>query len=87
MSTNLKRGPAQKPVDTSTADGRFAANLRKLRESKQWTAVQLAEAAGLKSFRVILAYEGARKKPSWDTLMALARALGCGTERLVEGTP
>lgn len=85
MSTKLKPGPAQRPVDSSTAEGRFAANLRKLREAKQWSALQLAEAAGLKSFRIILAYEGARKKPSFDTLVALANALDTDVGTLTAG--
>jgi transcriptional regulator with XRE-family HTH domain len=53
----------------------FAGRLRELREAKGWTRNQLAEAAGM-AMDGIAHLELGRRKPTWDSVLALAEALG-----------
>jgi transcriptional regulator with XRE-family HTH domain len=53
----------------------FAGRLRELREGKGWTQSQLADKAGLSEGGVRDLEQG-RRKPSWETVLALASALG-----------
>lgn len=53
----------------------FAARLRSLREKAGLTQEQLATAAGLKRLAVVRLEAGARR-PTFDTVQALAAALG-----------
>jgi transcriptional regulator with XRE-family HTH domain len=53
----------------------FAGRLRELREAVGLTQQQLADAAGLK-LGGIRDLEQSRRSPSWETVLALAAALG-----------
>src|SRR5207247_2130550 len=53
----------------------FAGRLRELREAKGWTRTQLADAAGM-AMDGVAHLELGRRKPTWDTVLALAKALG-----------
>jgi transcriptional regulator with XRE-family HTH domain len=53
----------------------FAGRLRELREAAGWTQSELAERAGLTRDGVAHLEQG-RRKPGWETVLALAEALG-----------
>jgi transcriptional regulator with XRE-family HTH domain len=53
----------------------FGGRLRELREQKAWTRKQLAEASGLSSSGLRDLELGLRK-PAWETVLALSKALG-----------
>ena len=53
----------------------FAGRLRELREARDWTQRQLAAAAGITAAAVKCIEQG-RHKPTWETAVALCRALG-----------
>lgn len=53
----------------------FAGRLRELRENLGWTQQQLAEKAGLTRDGVAQLETG-RRKPGWDTVVAICQALG-----------
>jgi transcriptional regulator with XRE-family HTH domain len=53
----------------------FAGRLRELRENAGWTQQQLAEKAGLTRDGVAQLETG-RRKPGWDTVVAICKALG-----------
>src|SRR5205807_2293586 len=53
----------------------FAGRLRELREAKGWTRNQLADAAGM-AMDGVAHLELGRRKPTWETVLALAAALG-----------
>lgn len=53
----------------------FAGRLRELREQRGWTQGELAERAGLNRFGVAQLEQG-RNRPKWETVIALADALG-----------
>lgn len=55
---------------------RFAARLRELREEAGLSRKELAERAGMKSEGGIRDLEQGRRSPSWETVLALAAALG-----------
>lgn len=55
---------------------RFAARLRELREEAGLSRKELAERAGMKSEAGIRDLEQGRRSPSWETVLALAAALG-----------
>jgi transcriptional regulator with XRE-family HTH domain len=61
----------------------FAPNLRRLLASKNMTATEAAEAAGLTKQAVGLLLAGARW-PTWQTACALADAIGCGMHEFRE---
>jgi transcriptional regulator with XRE-family HTH domain len=69
----------------SRAD-RFGARLRALREAAGLTQAQLAEKAGLHAQGVVKLERGERK-PAWETVLALADALGvtCQNFDVAEG--
>jgi transcriptional regulator with XRE-family HTH domain len=52
----------------------FAGRLHELREARGWTQRQLAAAAGVTA-AAVKALEQGRNKPTWDTVVALCRAL------------
>jgi transcriptional regulator with XRE-family HTH domain len=52
----------------------FAGRLRELREARGWTQRQLADAAGVTT-AAVKSLEQGRNKPTWDTVVALCRAL------------
>lgn len=55
---------------------RFAARLRELREAAGLSRKELAAKAGLRSEGGIRDLEQGLRVPSWDTVLALAAALG-----------
>ncbi len=63
---------------------RFAHNLQKLREEREWTQKDLARASGV-SRRTISRYEWGGVKPRRKNLIKLADALGCTPESLWSG--
>ena len=56
----------------------FGARLRRLREAAGLTQLGLAERSG-KSEYTVVKLEADRHRPTWVTVVALARALGCST--------
>jgi transcriptional regulator with XRE-family HTH domain len=54
----------------------FGDRLKELREAAGLTQTQLAERAGLTKATVSRLEQGLRKEPSWQTVLALSRALG-----------
>lgn len=62
----------------------FAARLRELREAKGWTQQQLADAAGLALAGLANLEQGRRRRPGWDTVVALAEALGVSLDEFVK---
>jgi transcriptional regulator with XRE-family HTH domain len=59
-----------------TTSMRFGLRLRELREAAGLTQQQLADAAGLKLGGLRDIEQGASRAPRWDTVLALANALG-----------
>jgi transcriptional regulator with XRE-family HTH domain len=53
----------------------FGGRLRELREAAGWTQQRLAEVAGMKLGGVRNLEQG-RRSPAWETVLALAQALG-----------
>ena len=62
----------------------FGQRLKQLRESASLTQQQLAEKAGLNQFGVAKLEQGVRS-PAWQTVQALARALGVSCQAFEEG--
>lgn len=60
-------------------DMRFAGRLKKLRVQAGLTQAKLAEMAGLHAFGVAKLEQGERK-PLWETVQALADALGVAVD-------
>ena len=54
----------------------FASRLTALREARGWTKYRLAKESGLTESALGKLEEGDRV-PTWETVQALARALGC----------
>jgi transcriptional regulator with XRE-family HTH domain len=69
------------PTDTA-----FAQSLRRERERAGLTVPELAQAAGLHRTSVWKLEAGLRPYPSWETVRALARALGVRPEAFSRGT-
>lgn len=69
-------------MGAATAADYFGARLRELREAAGYTQGGLAERAGL-SQNGIAQFEIGRRKPSWETVLVLAEALGVGVEAFV----
>jgi DNA-binding XRE family transcriptional regulator len=59
--------------------GWFAGRLRELREGAALTQTELAEKAGL-TREGVAQLETGRRKPAWETVLALCEALGCSCE-------
>ena len=57
----------------------FASTLARLRESAGLTLADLGDAAGL-SRQAVHKLEAGEARPTWDTVQALATALGVSTE-------
>ena len=57
----------------------FGPRLRELRAEKGWTQQQLADAAGL-AVGIVRKLEQRENKPTWETALALADALGVSCE-------
>jgi transcriptional regulator with XRE-family HTH domain len=57
----------------------FAGRLRELRENAGLTQAELAEKAGL-TREGVAQLETGRRKPAWETVLALCEALGCSCE-------
>ncbi len=64
----------------------FAAHLRRLREEREFTQVELAKRSGVGQAMVSLLEHGDRL-PSWATVCRLAAALGVGVEAFHLGVP
>jgi transcriptional regulator with XRE-family HTH domain len=64
--------------------GRFAANLRRLRDRADLTQEELARRAGIHRTQISM-IEGGERMPRLDTLIKLAGALGVPVGGLVEG--
>jgi transcriptional regulator with XRE-family HTH domain len=61
----------------------FAGRLRELREAKGSTQQQLADAAGLK-LGGIRDLEQGRRSPTWETVVALCKALGVTADAFLQ---
>jgi transcriptional regulator with XRE-family HTH domain len=61
----------------------FAGRLKELREQARLTQEQLAERAGMNKFGVAQLEQG-RNKPSWETVLALAKALNVSCEAFTQ---
>src|SRR5690349_11322316 len=62
-----------------TSAGWFAGRLRELREGAGLTQAELAERAGL-TREGVAQLETGRRKPAWETVLALCEALSCSCE-------
>lgn len=62
----------------------FQDNVKRLRDEKRYTQAELGELVGVAQ-QVIADYEGGKYKPSIETGVRLANALGTTVERLVDG--
>lgn len=60
----------------------FAARLRKMRESRELSQSQLAQKAGMQP-SAIAHFEAGRRKPSFDNVRALAKALDVTSDLLL----
>lgn len=60
----------------------FGKRLRALREESGLTLADLAERAGL-HLQGLAKLESGERSPKWDTVVALAKALGCSTEEFL----
>ena len=89
LIANWLRQQEQKAVkrrqELAQAD-QFAAHLRRLREERKLTQVELASRAGVGQAMVSLLEQGDRL-PSWATVCQLAAALGVGVEAFQVGAP
>ena len=65
-----------------SSDSAFANQLRALREKRELNQSDLARAAGLQP-SAIAHFEGGRRKPSFDNIRELAKALGVTTDTLM----
>ncbi len=65
-----------------SSDGAFAKLLKELREKRELSQSDLARAAGLQP-SAIAHFEGKRRKPSFDNIRALAKALNVTTDTLM----
>jgi transcriptional regulator with XRE-family HTH domain len=61
----------------------FGPRLQELRNAKGWTQQQLADAAGL-AVGVVRKLERRENKPTWETALALADALGVSCEAFTQ---
>jgi transcriptional regulator with XRE-family HTH domain len=61
----------------------FAPRLKELREQAGLTQQALAEKAGMNRFGVAQLEQG-RNKPSWDTVVALCKALGVSCDAFLQ---
>jgi DNA-binding XRE family transcriptional regulator len=61
----------------------FAGRLRELREAAALTQADLAEKAGL-TREGVAQLETGRRKPAWETVLALCEALGCSCEAFTQ---
>lgn len=62
----------------------FQDNVKRLRDEKRYTQAELGELVGVAQ-QVIADYEGGKYRPSIETGVRLANALGTTVERLVDG--
>lgn len=62
----------------------FGRRLRALREGKGLTQAALGEAAGGMQDTAIARLEAGKRTPSWDTVLALAEALGVTPDAFLE---
>lgn len=62
--------------------GNFGARLRELREGAGLTQQELAEKAGMARIG-IAQLEGGRRKPAWQSVLALTKALGATCEEFM----
>jgi DNA-binding XRE family transcriptional regulator len=63
--------------------GWFAGRLRELREEAGLTQTDLAGKAGL-TREGVAQLETGRRKPAWETVLALCEALGCSCEAFTQ---
>src|SRR5262245_56839381 len=61
----------------------FGPRLKELREGRGWTQQQLADRAGL-AVGIVRKLERRENKPTWETALTLASALGVSTEAFVQ---
>jgi transcriptional regulator with XRE-family HTH domain len=54
----------------------FGDRLRMLRQEHEWTLAELAERSGL-HLQSLSRLERGERKPTWKTVVTLAKALGC----------
>ena len=62
----------------------FQDNVKRLRDEKRYTQAELGELVGVAQ-QVIADYEGGKYRPSIETGVRLANALGTTVEQLVDG--
>jgi DNA-binding XRE family transcriptional regulator len=61
----------------------FAGRLRELREGAALTQMELAQKAGL-TREGVAQLETGRRKPAWETVLALCAALECSCEAFIQ---
>lgn len=66
-----------------TSQEKFARNLKRARKAAELSQERLANRAGLSTPYISQLESGVRSAPSYPTLLALAKALGCGMKDLV----
>ena len=72
----------RKPIDSPPNAGIVGVNTRRLRIAKGATQTELAKAAGLSRSTIIAVELGKYKGMNWDTVNAIAQALGVTTDDL-----
>jgi transcriptional regulator with XRE-family HTH domain len=61
----------------------FGIRLRRLREESGLTLADLAERSGIHLQNLSRLENSEKQVPKWDTVVALAKALGCSTEEFL----
>jgi transcriptional regulator with XRE-family HTH domain len=74
---------AKKKKNTKLAEA-FGRRLRELRKSKGMSQEELGEAAGGMKVSAISRLEAGERTPSWETVLALAAALGVTPDAFTE---
>lgn len=70
-------------MSESSADVMFAARLREARESRGWNQAELAQRADMQP-SAIAHFEASRRKPSFDNVRRLAKALEVSADYLMD---
>lgn len=66
----------------SSSETLFTARLREARDTRGWSQAELAQRADMQP-SAIAHFEAARRKPSFDNVRRLAKALGVSTDYLM----
>lgn len=69
-------------MSESSSETLFATRLREARDARGWSQAELAQRADMQP-SAIAHFEAARRKPSFDNVRRLAKALGVSTDYLM----